>query len=70
MHLRLRIRLFPQIMADPGIDFVFSKVPADTCQLVEIHIKTGLILLVICSPLQYLQIKPKNVLIRQELTKI
>ena len=70
MHPRLRIRLFPRIIADPGIDFGFLKVPADTCQLVEIRIKTGLILPVICSPLQYLQIKPKNVLIGQELTKI
>ena len=70
MHPRLWIRLFPRIMAYPGIDFGFSKVPADTCQLVEIRINTGLILLVICSPLQYLQIKPKNILIGQELTKI
>ena len=48
----------------------FLKVYADTCQLVKIRIKTGLILPVVCSPLQYLQIKPKNVLIGQELTKI
>ena len=73
MHSRLQIRLFPRIIADPGIDFGFLKVPADTCRylsVVEIRIKTGLILPVICSPLQYLQIKPKNVLIGQELTKI
>ena len=34
LHLQLQIRLFPQIMADPGIDFGFLRVLADTCQFV------------------------------------
>ena len=34
LHLRLRISSFPWIMADPGIDFGFLRVLADTCQFV------------------------------------
>ena len=37
---RLRIRLFPWIIADPGIDFGFSKVPADTCGHLSVSNKT------------------------------